>query len=125
MELLPWLSDQLDIEFLHRSTTYVDSITIIRTNQLSSCLSPVFGLPFFIINCLKLRQRQKIALVCVFSLGLITIAISLARFIVYTATNYTVDDASGSRLVPNLFSPASFRPRPFSYRVKHSSLTMP
>ena len=57
----------------------------------------VFILPFFIINCLKLRKRQKIALCGVFSLGLITIVISLARFIVYTVTDYNVDDASGSK----------------------------
>jgi hypothetical protein len=57
----------------------------------------VFVLPFFIINCIKLRKRQKIALCGVFSLGLMTLAISLARFIVYTASDYNVDDASGSK----------------------------
>lgn len=57
---------------------------------------PVFILPFFIITRLKLRKRQKIALCGVFSLGLITMAISLGRFIVYTATDYNVDDATGS-----------------------------
>jgi hypothetical protein len=57
----------------------------------------VFIIPFFIIKCLKLRRRQKIALCGVFSLGLITISISLARFIVYTVTDYSVDDASGSK----------------------------
>ena len=67
---------------------------IITNNEL------VFILPFFIINCLKLRKRQKIALCGVFSLGLITIAISLARFIVYTVTDYSVDDASGSKYTP-------------------------
>ncbi|KZM18279.1 uncharacterized protein EKO05_0005127 [Ascochyta rabiei] len=56
----------------------------------------LFILPFFIINRLKLRRRQKIALSGVFSLGLITIVISLARFIVYTVTDYNVDDASGN-----------------------------
>ena len=56
----------------------------------------VFGLPFSIINCLKLRRRQKIGLVGVFSLGAITIIISLARFIAYSV-NYDVDDASGSK----------------------------
>jgi hypothetical protein len=57
----------------------------------------VFALPFFIINCLKLRRNQKIGLVGVFSLGLITIAISLSRFIAYSASNYDLDDASGSK----------------------------
>jgi hypothetical protein len=70
---------------------------------------PVFCLPFFIINCLKLRRRQKLGLVGVFSLGLITMIISLARFIAYTVTDYGIDDASGSKsstgfivLVPRL-----------------------
>jgi hypothetical protein len=57
----------------------------------------VFILPFFIINCLKLRKRQKVALCGIFSLGLITIVISVARFLVYTVSDYTVDDASGSK----------------------------
>ncbi|KAF3007505.1 hypothetical protein E8E13_005560 [Curvularia kusanoi] len=56
----------------------------------------LFILPFFIINCLKLRKRQKIALCGVFSLGLITMAISLGRLIIYAATDYSVDDASGN-----------------------------
>ena len=56
----------------------------------------VFGLPFFIVNCLKLRKRQKIGLVGVFSLGVITMAISLARFIVYNM-DYDVADADGSK----------------------------
>ncbi|PQE24367.1 hypothetical protein CJF31_00002637 [Rutstroemia sp. NJR-2017a BVV2] len=56
----------------------------------------LFCLPFFIINCLKLQRRQKLALVGVFSLGIITMAISLARIIVYTVTDYNVDDAVGN-----------------------------
>ncbi|KAM3087783.1 hypothetical protein ACMFMG_001854 [Clarireedia jacksonii] len=56
----------------------------------------LFCLPFFIINCLKLQRRQKLALIGVFSLGIITMAISLARFIAYTTTNYDIDDASGN-----------------------------
>jgi hypothetical protein len=66
----------------------------------------VFILPFFVINCLKLRKRQKIALCGVFSLGLLTIGVSLARFVVYTATAYTIDDAGGSK---------SIAPSPFHY----------
>jgi hypothetical protein len=57
----------------------------------------VFILPFFMISCLKLRKRQKVALCAVFSLGLFTIVISLARFLVYTVTDYSLDDASGSK----------------------------
>ncbi|OAF99249.1 uncharacterized protein CC84DRAFT_1222950 [Paraphaeosphaeria sporulosa] len=55
----------------------------------------LFVLPFFIINCIKLRKRQKIALCGVFSLGLITLAISLARFIAY-AGNFELDDPTGN-----------------------------
>jgi hypothetical protein len=57
----------------------------------------VFGLPFFILHHLKLRRPQKIALAGIFSLGMITITISLSRFIVYTVTDYGVDDADGSK----------------------------
>jgi hypothetical protein len=64
----------------------------------------VFSLPFFIINCLKLRRRQKIGLVGIFSLGAITIIISLSRFIVYAATEYSVDDADGSKHPISLFN---------------------
>jgi hypothetical protein len=62
-----------------------------------SLLVTVFTLPFSILNCLKLRKRQKIGLCGVFSLGLITITISLARFIAYVVTNYSIDDAAGSK----------------------------
>jgi hypothetical protein len=48
------------------------------------------------ISSLKLRKRQKIALCGVFSLGMITIIISASRFIVYTVTDYNVDDATGN-----------------------------
>ena len=65
----------------------------------------------FVISCLKLRRRQKIGLVGIFSLGLITICISLARFVAYTATDYSIDDADGSMYPdppsPLLLTPAS------------------
>jgi hypothetical protein len=109
MELLHWSSYQLGVEYLHRCLTYVDYTMFLGTHQLTRRLSLVFALPFFIINCLKLRRRQKIGLVGVFSLGLITIVISLSRFIVYTATNYTVDDADGSKS-PSLSFPACLCP---------------
>ncbi|KAF3038731.1 hypothetical protein E8E11_005943 [Didymella keratinophila] len=56
----------------------------------------LFILPFFMMSSLKLRKRQKIALCGVFSLGMITIIISASRFIVYTVTDYNVDDATGN-----------------------------
>ncbi|KAH7392307.1 hypothetical protein DE146DRAFT_136229 [Phaeosphaeria sp. MPI-PUGE-AT-0046c] len=56
----------------------------------------VFVLPFFFITCLQLRKRQKLALCGVFSLGLITMVLSLSRFIVFTMSTTAVDDASGN-----------------------------
>ncbi|KAH4957638.1 hypothetical protein HBH77_120230 [Parastagonospora nodorum] len=56
----------------------------------------LFILPFFLLRYLKLHKRQKMALCGVFSLGLITIVISLVRFIVYTVPgDYSLEDASG------------------------------
>lgn len=89
---------------LNWSTDLLRRCRVRRSSDTVPDKDTVFILPFFIINCLKLRKRQKIALCGVFSLGLITIAISLARFIVYTVTNYGVDDASGSKLLPLFFN---------------------
>jgi hypothetical protein len=71
----------------------------------------VFILPFFIINCIKqLHTRQKIALCGIFSLGAITLAISLARFTMFvtsSSTTYTVDDTdAGKYLIPQTLSSA-------------------
>jgi hypothetical protein len=38
-------------------------------------------------------------LIGVFSLGLVTVAMSLARFIVYSSTNYNLSDADGGMLL--------------------------
>lgn len=56
----------------------------------------VFFYPFFLLKHLKLRRQQKIALIGVFSLGAITLIVSLSRFIAYNATNFELDDESGS-----------------------------
>ncbi|KAI9162895.1 hypothetical protein HJFPF1_04490 [Paramyrothecium foliicola] len=58
----------------------------------------LFCLPFFVLNCLKLHWRQKLGLACIFSLGLITMVISSARFATYIITDYALDDASGNAL---------------------------
>jgi hypothetical protein len=44
---------------------------------------------------LKLRQRQKFALIGAFSLGLITMAISFGRFMVYTVSDFEFSDKQG------------------------------
>jgi hypothetical protein len=56
-------------------------------------------LPFFILPSLNLRGRQKVALSGVFSLGLITIIISLIRFIkvAFPADDGFTDFAFGSK----------------------------
>ncbi|KAH0175194.1 hypothetical protein KCU67_g370, partial [Aureobasidium melanogenum] len=56
----------------------------------------LFCIPFFIIKSLKLRQRQKFGLIGVFSLGLITMAISFARFMIYTVSDYDLGDNDGA-----------------------------
>ncbi|RGP81403.1 hypothetical protein FLONG3_547 [Fusarium longipes] len=63
--------------------------------NISTDLS-LFCLPFFVISSLKLHRRQRIGLIGVFSLGLITILISTARFMAYIITDYQLDDASGN-----------------------------
>jgi hypothetical protein len=59
----------------------------------------VFVIPFFILKNLKLRMRQKVALCGVFSLGLVTILVSLVRFIkvAFATENNYIDDATGSK----------------------------
>ena len=59
--------------------------------------SLVFIFPFFILRNLTLRRRQKIGLVGIFSLGVLTMVISLSRFIAYSSDNYNLDDASGGK----------------------------
>ncbi|KEQ92865.1 hypothetical protein AUEXF2481DRAFT_31733 [Aureobasidium subglaciale EXF-2481] len=59
-------------------------------------LGGFFFIPFFIIKSLKLRQRQKFGLIAVFSLGLITMAISFGRFMIYTISNYDLGDNDGA-----------------------------
>jgi hypothetical protein len=71
------------------TTSYVSSST--------DFLLSVFVLPFGLLRDLKLKKRQQIGLVGIFALGLITITISLVRFLVYIVSAYSVDDASGSK----------------------------
>lgn len=84
---------------LNWSTDLLCSVPCIVSPLTFTESRAVFILPFFIVTCLKLRKRQKVALCGVFSLGLITIVISLARFLVYTVSDYSLDDASGSKRI--------------------------
>jgi hypothetical protein len=56
----------------------------------------VFIYPFFLLKHLNLRKEQKIGLIGVFSLGTITLIVSLSRFIAYNATDFELEDESGS-----------------------------
>lgn len=56
----------------------------------------VFCFPFFILKYLKLRPEQKAGLLGVFSLGAITLAVSLARFTASVGNPGWLDDATGS-----------------------------
>ncbi|KAF4334220.1 hypothetical protein FBEOM_11963 [Fusarium beomiforme] len=58
----------------------------------------LFCFPFFILQHLTLRREQKIGLVGVFSLGAITLSVSLARFIISNAADYQLDEPSGNAL---------------------------
>jgi len=57
-----------------------------------------FLYPFFLLKHISLRKEQKLALIGVFSLGAITLSVSLARFIAYNATDFELEDESGSML---------------------------
>ncbi|KAH7207342.1 hypothetical protein DER44DRAFT_810911 [Fusarium oxysporum] len=58
----------------------------------------VFCFPFFILKHLTLRTEQKLGLVGVFSLGAITMSVSLARFIISNVADYQLDEPSGNAL---------------------------
>ncbi|CAG7562590.1 unnamed protein product [Fusarium equiseti] len=58
----------------------------------------LFCFPFFVLNHLMLRKEQKLALVGVFSLGAITLAVGLTRFVISRIADYSLDDASGNTL---------------------------
>jgi hypothetical protein len=49
----------------------------------------------FLHSLLQLRQRQKFGLIGVFSLGIVTMAISFGRFMIYTVSNYDLGDTDG------------------------------
>ncbi|KAI5199186.1 hypothetical protein E4T38_07114 [Aureobasidium subglaciale] len=93
-EFMGRLLGQLDTEFLGGCDTYGEPIFINLSYMLTR--STVFFIPFFIIKSLKLRQRQKFGLIAVFSLGLITMAISFGRFMIYTISNYDLGDNDGA-----------------------------
>ncbi|KFA81161.1 hypothetical protein S40288_01046 [Stachybotrys chartarum IBT 40288] len=88
---LGWsLENQLDSIWNSIEDFVVNWVLNITTDILLFCL------PFFVLNCLKLHRRQKIGLAGVFSLGMITMITSTARFATYIATDYDLDDAAGN-----------------------------
>ncbi|CAE7175526.1 hypothetical protein PTNB73_02838 [Pyrenophora teres f. teres] len=93
--IAPKISDNWSIENQLQSTwnTFANLIVNWVLNFATDLM--LFIIPFFIIGCMKLRKRQKIGLVGVFSLGVLTMAISLARFIVYNM-DYDLSDAYGN-----------------------------
>ncbi|RKK09437.1 hypothetical protein BFJ66_g8674 [Fusarium oxysporum f. sp. cepae] len=58
----------------------------------------IFFYPFFLLKHLKLHRKQQVALIGIFSLGAITLIVSLSRFIAYNATDFELDDQSGNTL---------------------------
>lgn len=79
-------SDQLGTELLVRHLKCVPH----RNLHTYKCLhAPVFLLPFPLLRVLELKRRQRNGLVVTFALGLITITVSLARFIrISTGTDW-------------------------------------
>lgn len=58
-------------------------------HSLTNPSPPVFALPFPLIRVLTLRRGQKYGLILTFALGLLTIAVNLARFItIQTGTDW-------------------------------------
>ncbi|KAF4946978.1 hypothetical protein FSARC_14072 [Fusarium sarcochroum] len=58
----------------------------------------VFIYPFFLLKHLSLRKEQTLGLIGVFSLGAITLIVSLTRFIAYNATDFELEDEIGNIL---------------------------
>lgn len=84
------LDNQLDSLWNSATGFIINWILNITTDLLLFCL------PFSILECLTLNRRQKIGLVGVFSLGLITMVISTVRFITYIVTQFELGDATGN-----------------------------
>ncbi|KAK2470379.1 hypothetical protein H9L39_18076, partial [Fusarium oxysporum f. sp. albedinis] len=89
-DLLRSLENQLD-SIWNSVTDFIVNWALNITTDLS-----LFCLPFFVLNSLKLHRRQRIGLAGIFSLGMITMLISTARFVAYIVTDYQLDDPSGN-----------------------------
>lgn len=61
----------------------------------------VFILPFFLLPNLQLRHRQKLSVFGIFSLGLITIIMSVTRFAIFISVHYHLGPASESMCSPS------------------------
>ncbi|KAF4988783.1 hypothetical protein FGRMN_9577 [Fusarium graminum] len=90
------ISDNWSIENQLRSTWNSYTAFIVQWSMNFSTELIAFLFPFFLLKRLALRKPQKLALVGVFSLGVITMIVSLTRFIAYIATNFELEDESGN-----------------------------
>lgn len=79
------------------------------------------------MKSLQLRQRQKFGLIGVFSLGLITMAISFGRFMIYSVSNYDLGDNDGGMYCPvspsSYIQGADYRPQPYCVQRKCAHLS--
>ncbi|KAH7233097.1 hypothetical protein BKA59DRAFT_487660 [Fusarium tricinctum] len=92
------ISDNWSIENQLRSTWNSYAAFVIQWCLNFSTELLAFLYPFFLLKHIALRKEQKLALVGVFSLGAITLIVSLARFIAYNATDFELEDESGNIL---------------------------
>ncbi|CAJ0543596.1 Ff.00g038300.m01.CDS01 [Fusarium sp. VM40] len=92
------ISDNWSIKNQLRSTWNSYAAFVIQWCLNFSTELLAFFYPFFLLKHIALRKEQKLALVGVFSLGAITLIVSLARFIAYNATDFELEDESGNIL---------------------------
>jgi len=73
----------LQVDWAMNFTSDIASKSSFFPHQLpmTQLTTPVFALPFPLLRVLRLRRRQRYGLVLTFTLGLVTIAVNLARFI--------------------------------------------
>ncbi|KAL9561407.1 hypothetical protein ACKAV7_014762 [Fusarium commune] len=97
--LITWpISDNWSIENQLESAWNSYPVFVVQWCLNFSTDLSLFCFPFFILKHLSLRPEQKLGLIGIFSLGAITLTVSLARFVAYNITDFGLDDASGNTL---------------------------